>query len=223
MDLLTAIEKRRSVRTYKDKKIPAEIRAKLEAFIDECNQEGQLHMQLVTDDPQAFTGAMARYGKFKGVSNYIAIVCKKQGDYALRTGYYGEKVVLYAQQLGLNSCWVALTYSKRKTSFVVDQGEKLYMVISIGYGENQGAARKSKTFDQVVKGVNEQAAPSWFKAGVRAALLAPTATNQQKFNLALDGNKVSLEAGLGFYSKVDLGIVKLHFEIGAGRENFEWK
>ena len=24
------------------------------------------------------------------------------------------------------------------------------------------------------------------------------------------------------YSKMDLGIVKYHFEVGAGRENFEW-
>jgi hypothetical protein len=24
------------------------------------------------------------------------------------------------------------------------------------------------------------------------------------------------------YSKMDLGIVKYHFELGAGKENFEW-
>ena len=58
---------------------------------------------------------------------------------------------------------------------------------------------------------------------VACALLAPTAINQQKFKFSLhDGNKVSVKAGLGFYSKVDLGIVKYHFEIGAGVKNFEW-
>lgn len=27
---------------------------------------------------------------------------------------------------------------------------------------------------------------------------------------------------MGFCTKIDLGIVKYHFEIGAGKENFEW-
>ena len=65
--------------------------------------------------------------------------------------------------------------------------------------------------------------PAWFRSGMEAALLAPTATNQQKFLLTLDGNAVQAEATGGFYSKVDLGIVKYHFEIGAGTDHFTWK
>lgn len=64
--------------------------------------------------------------------------------------------------------------------------------------------------------------PDWFKSGVEAALLAPTAMNQQKFTFALDGEKVSAKAGKGFYSKIDLGIAKYHFEIGAGKDTFRW-
>lgn len=67
------------------------------------------------------------------------------------------------------------------------------------------------------------AVPSWFQKGVDAALLAPTAMNQQKFVISLEGNKVSIKAGIGFYTKLDLGIVKCHFEIGAGADNFQWK
>ena len=68
----------------------------------------------------------------------------------------------------------------------------------------------------------EGTVPDWFGRGVEAALLAPTAMNQQKFLFTLDGSKVSSKAGMGFYTKLDLGIVKYHFEIGAGRENFRW-
>lgn len=64
--------------------------------------------------------------------------------------------------------------------------------------------------------------PDWFRNGVNAAFLAPAAVNQQKFTFTLDGNKVSTKAGIGFYTKVDLGIVKCHFEIGAGKDNFMW-
>lgn len=223
MDITSAIKKRRSVRSYTDQKIDSRLKKELTAFIDRCNREGDLNMQLITDEAKAFSGIMAHYGKLKNVRNYIAIVCRKDGNYQERVGYYGEKVVLRAQQLGLNTCWVGLTYSKAKSSYRLEAGQQLYMVIAIGYGENQGAIRNSKKFSDVVKGCSEKDAPCWFKEGIKAALLAPTALNQQKFTFSLSGNKVSARAGLGFYSKVDLGIVKLHFEIAAGLENFEWK
>lgn len=61
------------------------------------------------------------------------------------------------------------------------------------------------------------------KNGIEAALLAPTAMNQQKFMFSLNRGKVSVKAGRGFYTKLDLGIVKYHFAIGAGKDNFEWE
>lgn len=128
--------------------------------------------------------------------------------------------MLKAQQLGLNTCWVALTYSKIKTAFSVEPGEKLCIVIAVGYGETQGIPHMSKAFEQVAKA--EGAIPEWFKEGAEAALLAPTAMNQQKFVFTLDGDRVSAKAGMGFYSKIDLGIAKYHFEIGADKDASVW-
>ena len=137
-----------------------------------------------------------------------------------KCGYYGERLVLKAQELGLNTCWVAMTYSKVKTAFTIDSGEKLCIVISLGYGKTKGVPHKSKSADAVTKA--DGSVPGWFRKGTEAALLAPTAMNQQKFLFTLNGNKVSAKAGFGFYSKIDLGIVKYHIEIGAGKENFQW-
>lgn len=64
--------------------------------------------------------------------------------------------------------------------------------------------------------------PDWFRKGVEAALLAPMAMNQQKFFLTLAGERVLAKAGTGFCTKMDLGIVKYHFEIGAGEGAFRW-
>lgn len=219
MNLTEAMKARHSVRQYQNKPLETETIAALQAEIAACNQESGLHIQLVTNEPKAFDGFMAHYGKFSGVTNYIAMIGKKDG-LDEKCGYYGERLVLLAQQLGLNTCWVAMTYSKIKTAFVIDQGEKLCIVIALGYGESQGAPHKSKSVEEVAKTEGEM--PDWFKSGVEAALLAPTAMNQQKFLFTLEGNKVSAKAGIGFYAKIDLGIVKYHFEIGAGRENFEW-
>ena len=220
MDLIEAMKARHSVRQYMDKPLEKKAVEELQAEIDACNQESGLHIQLVRNEPKAFDGFMAHYGKFSGVTNYIAMIGKKGPDLEEKCGYYGERLVLKAQQMGLNTCWVAMTYSKIKTAFRIDDGEKLCIVISIGYGKNQGSAHKVKTADEVVKGDGAQ--PEWFRAGVEAALLAPTAMNQQKFTFALSGNRVSVKAGIGFYTKIDLGIVKYHFEAGAGTEHFVW-
>ena len=220
MELWEAMEQRHSVRAYQDRPIAGEVKEELEAWIAQCNREGGLHMQLILDEPRAFSGGMARYGKFSGVRNYIAVVGPKGPGLEEACGYYGEKVVLKAQQLGLNTCWVALTYSKVPSAFTVAAGEKLCAVIAIGYGKTQGVPHRSKAMEKVTK--TDGPAPDWFTAGVEAALLAPTAMNQQKFQFTLAEDKVSVRAGMGFYTKIDLGIVRYHFEAGAGREHFSW-
>lgn len=220
MDLQEAMETRHSVRTYTAQKITGEVKERLQQMLAQCNAESGLHMQLVLEEPKAFDSFMAHYGKFSGVRNYIAMIGQKGDSLDELCGYYGEKMVLYAQQLGLNTCWVGLTYSKVKGAFQIDDGEKLCCVIAIGYGATQGSSHKSKPAEAVshVDGTE----PQWFHKGVEAALLAPTAMNQQKFRFSLKENQVSAKAGRGFYSKVDLGIVKYHFELGAGRDKFVW-
>ena len=221
MELMEAIEKRHAVRKYIDKAIEPGVKAELEAEIDECNKLGGLHMQLVTDEPGAFGSALVHYGMFKGVKNYIAMAGKKGPELDEKIGYYGERIVLKAQQLGLNSCWVALNFSKRKSRYVLDRGEKLVCVVAIGYGQTQGIPHKSKPLERFYEADGE--IPEWFMNGITAASLAPTAVNQQRFKFILKGNEVDARATGGFYSKLALGIVKYHFEVGAGTDNFIWK
>lgn len=221
MTMMEAMRARHSVRSYVDRPLAADVVDVLEAEIAACNRAGDLHIQLVRNEPQAFGGFMAHYGKFSGVKNYIALVGKKGPDLDEKCGYYGERLVLLAQSLGVNSCWVAMSYDKSKAGCKLDAGEKLCVVISLGYGATQGVPHKSKSAEQVMAAKGE--VPQWFRAGVEAALLAPTAMNQQKFKFVLEDGAVAASAGMGFYSKVDLGIAKYHFELCAGRENFRWK
>ena len=113
-----------------------------------------------------------------------------------------------------------MTYSKVKTAFQIAPGEKLCLVIAVGYGTTQGAGHRGKRPEEVSKA--DAPVPDWFQRGVQAALLAPTAMNQQKFTFTLQGDTVAAKAGTGFYTKVDLGIAKYHFEIGAGTAQFRW-
>lgn len=220
MDILQAMKERHSVRSYTDRKIDEDIQKELNKVIEECNAESGLNIQLCIDEPKAFDSFMSHYGKFKNVKNYIALVGKKGKDFEEKSGYYGEKIVLRAAQLGLNTCWVALTYSKSKTKCIINKGEKIHCVISLGYGETPGVEHKSKTIDELCSVNGEM--PDWFRRGMEAAMLAPTAMNQQKFMITLDGNVVNAKALNGFYSQLDLGIVKYHFEVGAGTQDWKW-
>ena len=215
MTLLEAIDARHSVRAYKDKSIEPEIREELDAFVNECNAESGLNITVKYDEPEGFDSRLAHYGSFRNVKNYIVLAGKKSENFDYLCGYYGEKIVLYAQQIGLNTCWVALTFNKKKVKEIVPDGEKLSMVIALGYGENQGKEHKGKSMHDVVdvKG----GMPDWCVKGVEAALKAPTATNQQKFCFTLEGDKPKIRVkGLGTLTKVDLGIVAYHFEVASG-------
>lgn len=216
MNLTEAMQARHSVRQYMQQPLAPETVAALREEIDACNREGGLHIQLVTQEARAFDGFMAHYGKFSGVTDYLVLVGKKSPDLDELCGYYGERLVLKAQQLGLNSCWVAMTYKKIPSAFKVEKGEKLTVVIALGYGETQGVAHRSKSVSQVSNA--DSSTPAWFRDGVEAALLAPTAMNQQKFTFTFADGRVTVKADVGFYTKVDLGIVKYHFELGAGRK-----
>lgn len=220
MTLMEAMQARHSVRQYREEALRKEDAALLREEIEACNAESGLHIQLVCGEPKAFSGFMARYGKFSGVTNYIALVGKKGPDLSETCGYFGERIVLRAQQIGLNTCWVAMTYSKVPSAFSAGEGEKLCAVIAVGYGKTQGSGHRVKSLREVTEG--EPPFPEWFVSGVEAALLAPTAMNQQKFRFALQGNRVSATAGSGFYTKLDLGIVKYHFAMGAGADAFTW-
>lgn len=219
MEMMDIIRSRHSVRQYLDKPIPQEIRRQLDDFAAALNSEGSLHIQIFYDEPECFNSRMAHYGKFENCNNYIVMVGKKAPDLDERCGYYGELLVLKAQELGLNTCWVALTHGKSKAAVRAD--EKEVIVISLGYGKTQGVAHRGKTASDVSNFTSDT--PEWYKRGIESALLAPTAINQQKFRFEQNGNRVTAKAGLiGTCLKIDLGIVKCHFEIGAGKENFEW-
>lgn len=227
MTFQEAILARHSVRQYIDKPIEAEKIQQLQDLINQCNREGGLHIQLVTDEPNAFSGGMAKYGKFSGIRNYIAMIGRKGDDVNL--GYYGEKVVLLAQTLGLNTCWVGLTFRKQPDKYEVLDGEKLVCVVSLGHGATQGVQHpQKKGYEAYCKDTRKvpDTFPEWFVNGMKAALLSPTAINQQKFEFVLhDDDKVEAKTRftmLNGYAPIDLGIAKCHFEIGAGKANFEW-
>lgn len=214
MTEMEAIRERHSVRSYQNRKIEAEKAAQLNELIAQCNQEGNLNIQLLEDAGGTFSRMLSKFMGLGSAPSVIACVGPDDDTLDERIGYYGQKIVLFAQTLGLNTCWAG-TFSEKNTPANRTPGDRLPIVIAIGYGVNSGRARKSKTADDVVAG-GMNGKPEWFRRGVEAALLAPTAINQQKFEIALknDGSVEITDKG-GVLSRIDKGIVTYNFEVGA--------
>jgi len=223
MKQLEAIRARHSVRKYVDKPIEAEKVAALQAVIKRVNAEEGLNIQLVLEEPKAFSAGLWKYGQFSGVRNYFVMAGPKGKETEQKIGFCGEELVLLAQTLGLNTCWVGLTYKKIPGTFTLREGDVVHCVIALGYGANAGVQHPLKPVEKFYE--SKETPPQWFLAGMEAAMLAPTAVNQQKFKMILhDGNKVEARTffSLTGYVDIDLGIVKYHFETAAGKENFDW-
>lgn len=223
MTELEAIKARHSVRKYTDKPIETTKVATLRAEVEKLNAESGLNIQLVLDEPKCFSTGMWKYGQFSGVNNYFVMAGPKGKEAEEKIGYYGEKLVLLAQTLGLNTCWVGLTYKKIPGTFTLRDGDIVHCVIALGYGTTPGVQHPMKPVEQFYE--SNGLAPEWFRAGMEAAMLAPTAVNQQKFKFILhDGNKVEAKTlfSMAGYTNIDLGIVKYHFEVGAVKDKFEW-
>ena len=243
MDLIEAIDARHSVRQFTPRVIDVRDEGTLRREIEAVNEVSGLHIGLVTHDEKLFRGFLARRGGFEGAANCIIVAGPKDLDQLeTRAGYYGERLVLMAQQLGLNTCWVGGTFNHGavKRAAGLEPGDKLVCVIALGYGANQGAPHRTKNMKDAckVKGVDIATGasmspggatspiksvadlPAWFRNGIAAALKAPTALNQQSFLFTYDPDtdQASVQSLGGPFSKVDLGIVAYHFEVASGRD-----
>lgn len=212
------MRERHSVRKNADRKIEGEVLKKLQDKIDSVNAESGLKIRLILGEPTSFSRLMTKMTGFKNAVNYIAMIGPKSDDLAKRVGYYGEDIVLYAQSIGLNTCW-AMMNGKKACSGFLDEGDDYVIGIAVGYGEDQGVPHKNRPISDVA---DLEDKPEWFIKGVEAAMLAPTGINAQKFRFDLVDGKVLLTGGKNTLKQIDLGIVRFHFECGAGKDNFQW-
>lgn len=220
MTIKEAIKERHMVRQYTDKTIPADIVESLNARITENNKKYNLHLALVVGNSDGI-GSMAKLLLSKTVNNYIVLAGVDAPNLDEKLGYCGADLILYAQTLGLNTWWVGGMFNgKGALKNLNNKNVRVNGVIAIGYGKTQGAPHRSKTAAEISRYNGKT--PQWFVDGVDALLYAPTALNKQPYVVSGDGNKVSISAGNGHFSGIDLGIGKYHFEVGAGKENFEW-
>lgn len=217
MTMEEAMARRHTVRKYTDKIIPQDIVDKLQERIAANNQKFDLSIQLLLNHADA-VNSVIKLLRTKGVSNYFILAGNNSDDLAEKLGYASADLMLYAQTLGLNTWYVGGTYNRNVLKYVPDK--KVIGIVALGYGRNNGVPHKSKTIKDVAKYDGE--APEWFQKGVEASLLAPTALNKQDYRIVGKGDKVRILIDNGAFTGANKGLIKYHFELGAGKENFDW-
>lgn len=244
MDIIEAMGARHAVRDYTDEPIDGQTLDALRAAIDKANAEGDLDIQLVHDDADAFGGCPTHYGRFRNVRYCIALIGSDGKDPSSldeRAGYYGERLALEAVGLGLDTCWVVLhDPDEHDGLWHIGDGGRMPAAIAIGHGARAGRPHRSKPVEELgavehttgdghgtddgSNGDGLADAPEWFIRGLEAVQLAPSALGKQPFRFTLcdDSRTVRAEALDGVQAEIGLGIAKLHFELGAGTDRFTW-
>lgn len=211
--LIGTMKARHAVRQYEEKVLDKRVVEELKKEIEICNKEGEVSIQLIMNDNRIYRGIMAHFAGFKNVSNYIALVGPSDKKSQQNLGFFGQRVVLKAQQLGLNTCWTGATFKRNKCKAIIKEKEELLCVIALGYGKTQGEPHQSKPMSQLCEVDKE--IPQWFEKGMRAVMLAPTSNNKQDFVVKLKDDNVYYEVSESKFGQLELGIIKYHFEIGS--------
>lgn len=242
MNLIEAIDIRCSRRKYLRTPISAENVSRLQQSIDRYNQEAGLRFQLILNNGEAFKGFKKSYGLLTGVENYLALVgSQKDPNIHEKTGRYGEMLVLEATAMGLGTCWIGGAYEKESCVCDVGKEEDFICVIPIGNVEKNCSTkerlvssmmhRKSKTMDELLRSDCE--VPEWMKNGMQAVMRAPSGLNLQPIAFTYcDGvlrasvehneSKKDVVEKQEEMNLIELGIAKLHFELGAGKGKWEY-
>ena len=193
----------------------------LEKLVEHCNRRSGLHISLICNHPEPFAGHLTN------VRNYL-VFAGQAGDVHLeeKCGYYGEQIILAATAMGLGTCWVGGTYDKNACLCHLSKGERLVCIAAIGHTATtttpHSPHRSTKPLSELSAGLED--APEWFSDALAAVQLAPSSMNRQgvRFELLANGCVRGIATDDESYSMVDLGIAKLHFELGAHGGDWDW-
>lgn len=223
-----AIDARISCRAYTAEPLDQATLAELAELTARLSEESGLRLVLVGPDDGGPELRLAARMFSGNVSSYVALIGPDDNASRERFGYVGEKLVLHATTLGLGSCWVAGTFDRNSVTVPLEAGEVIHDVIPIGHmpakqpfaqrAIRAGLRKRDKRPEALYQGPTTLAeAPSWVRSGIAAVIKGPSAVNQQPVVFVQDdaGLRATLPTAKRDVAYTDLGIAKLHFELGA--------
>lgn len=155
MEYMERIKERKSVRAYKEKKIPDQVLEELRAhFENGMRLIPDIEMELYfldSDVKDKLEGAAGYKGFMIGAPRYTLLLSERKEYYIENAGYAGEDLVLKMTALGLGSCWLSCRDSDRvKESLGLRSDKEVVAIIAFGYKE-----RESKIISLYIKSMSD--------------------------------------------------------------------
>ncbi len=240
--IINLIKERTSTRTYDGRALDKDHLDKLNAFLDEINKETNIksRFKIISNigTGKEESKKLGTYGFIQGASTYIIGIMDKDDNNALEFGYVFEKIILFATDLGIQTCWLGGTFSKDDFAELADLNENEFIAIisPVGYKKE-----KMRTFETTLRATigadkrkpwnelffNKSMSPldedeaGEFKLPLEMVRLGPSASNKQPWRIIKDESTfhffVCRNKGYGItrydLQKNDIGIAKCHFDL----------
>jgi nitroreductase len=238
MKTLEIARKRRSVRTFDGKGLSPEDAKKIMDFAEQADNPYGLAIawKLLDAEKDGLTTPV-----IVGTDVFIGGKMQRAPHTEEAFGYSFERVVLFAEELGIGTTWIAGTMDRAafEKAMELSEGEVMPCVSPLGYPAEKMSIRETvmrssikadsrMAFGEVFfdgsfeKPLTEEAAGRLAEA-FEAVRIGPSAVNRQPWRIVLCGSKAHFyekgSKGLGGndwdIQKVDLGIALCHFELAA--------
>ena len=238
MTVTETIKNRRSVRNYTGEPLNEAHKILITDFIDKLKapfDAPPVRIQLIHANQGTGRVKLGTYGFIGGASDFLTLVYEKNSSFPLMeeaAAYAFEQVILFCTGLGLGTCWLGGSFSRKDFAGQVNlqPNEILRIVSPVGYINptlrfterlfgSKGKHLSRKPFESLFYQDNFHT-PLYiedadiYKAPLEMVRIAPSANNQQPWRVILNGYTVHFYqhvSAIGF-SAIDLGIALCHFE-----------
>lgn len=228
-EYIKAIDMRRSRRTYKPYAIESDTTQVIRDLVDIINNKAGLDFRFIEDATPAFKF-------FTGKFSAIAICGDDSEKTRVKSGYYGEMIVLECVYHGLGTCWVTGTYDENKilAMLKLPKSIRLHGLIVIGRVKNKLSLKekaiynvthkKSKPYQKMFD-VCDKKLPAYYEYAMKLVEKAPSSTNSRPVHFKYENGIISSKVDAPYSEKsIDFGIAQLHFQLGAAAKGVkgEW-
>lgn len=241
-NLKDAVEKRKSVRTYIEKPLENADKEKVLAYINFLATEphpfsAKVRIRLFDVDKDINAKDLGTYGVIKGARSYLGVAVNEAPDAMEAVGYVFEKLVLYAQSIGLGTCWLGGTFNRGEFAKAMELTDDEFFPIAspIGYPAPKNhtvdkimrkaiKADTRKNFEEIFFNGNlntplEKNSAGEYLYALEMTRLAPSAKNAQPWRIIKDGNsfhffeKKTIPSSSHDIQRLDIGIALCHLEL----------
>ncbi len=249
MTIGEAIKARRSVRTFSRRELAFDPETEVEKFRADHNVpevfNSRIRLAYIPNDPEQLNHGekMGTYGVIKNHRGFLAGTGVNTNDAVLQFGYEVEKIILHLTMMGVGTCWLGGTFSRKSLSgrLSLEENEVIPAVIPLGYPEENkrpmekmirrlagSDSRKEWTelfFDSDFTTPLTREAAGDLEAPLEMVRKGPSASNKQPWRVLLseDRNRLHLyldespryNSSLGYpIQMLDMGIAMCHLEAG---------